>query len=166
MHLPPLPGGIDDTYEGGRYLEREIRDLWFRITDRSFIIHIVPVWNALAGAAYMAKYFDKGFDDRREMEARGVSKRYTRFRWPVVQYKLSGAIEDKEVEHSVFGKENFGRAKLSYMPWYEGASADSLEAGKTLPETQMVSSWFGSEVLVERKRQKLEQLGKGVGVNL
>lgn len=56
---------------------------WYGVTGDSYNTHVVPVIGAMTAGSYMAKYLDKAFMARRELEKLGVLRRWSTSRgWP------------------------------------------------------------------------------------
>ena len=64
---------------------------WHRVTGDSYIVAVRAIWEARGAVNYMAKYLQKTFDLREDMEARGWIRRYSCSRnWPRSMAHIKG----------------------------------------------------------------------------
>lgn len=81
-----------EIFDAARFLRRletclclahEFARHWYSITKDSFVVFSVEVAGASGAGAYLAKYMDKMFHMRREMESAGFKRRWSASRgWP------------------------------------------------------------------------------------
>ena len=80
-------------------LEHVVGAQWLETTGDSYIVAVRKVDTAGGVARYLAKYMQKSFDQRDELEAMGFSRRYSKSRnWPVAQRSVNGKDKWKHTE--------------------------------------------------------------------
>lgn len=94
-HLHLLVGGISLRKEEAA---RDAINAWMRATSfRSYIVDVQAVLGESGAAAYLSKYMAKGLQGRKDLQALGFSRRWSRSRnWPSPgDLKLKGIVDDR-----------------------------------------------------------------------
>lgn len=148
--MKKAPGGqIELSHDrvGGLGLAREFRDDWHTASGGSFVVDARPAWGPRAGAHYLAKYFEKQWEKRKELERLGFARRYSRSQgWPKLSYKLKGHPE----------------AGMYYNAWHDPPSEEVLENSLKDDRASLVGSTMGEELLEKRRLKKAYKLIGGL----
>ncbi len=122
-------------------LNRLTSGLWKEVTGDSYITWCQPVLGARGAAAYFSKYFEKDWENREELEARGFKRRYSCSRgWERDRFELKG-MQDGTFQAGA---------------WTKGREVDSLVVNQAPDDSLDVVGDVASMGRADRKRMKRE----------